>query len=63
MEDYLLLLVPAALAALLTYLHLETRNGYWHRAYDGTMERFKNGKWESRPMSCDEIEAWQDEQW
>ena len=60
MEDYLLLLAPAA---LLTYLHLATRNGNCHRADDGTMKRFKNGKWESRPLSCDEIEAWQNEQW
>jgi hypothetical protein len=62
MQDCLWLLAPAALGFVLLCLHLERRDGRWHQAGHGTMKRFKDGKWESRPLNRDEIEAWRSEQ-
>ena len=63
MQDWLWLLGPGSLIILVAYLHIKERDGKWHRAGDGMMRRFRNGKFETRPLNQDEINAWQAEQW
>lgn len=63
MDHYLWLLGPACLLLLLAYLHLKERDGNWHEAGNGVMRRFRNGRFETRPMRQEETEAWQNEQW
>jgi hypothetical protein len=59
--DYIPLVLPWAGVSLIVWL--TRRNGEWHGTGDGSMRRFKDGKFETRLLTGDELKAWQREQW
>lgn len=57
-------IVLLSIFAALVYFFSQSRDGDWHQLPPDTMIRFKDGKWENRPATKEEIldmmrsEAW-----